>query len=93
MTAVMTKKRTTKPAETPQPEPEEAACLCCDSEAACRGLCHTCLAAAKKAISAGEASDEELVELGLMAPRKQRKGNSGFRRRFLEIRQQQAERS
>lgn len=49
-----------------------------------RGLCFTCYKAARKAIARGEATEEELMDLGLML-RKQRGGwGSGLLMKSLE---------
>lgn len=67
----------------PSIEPE---CLAhgCHKPAKQRGLCFTCYKAARKAIVRNETSEDELMDLGLMA-RKQRGGwGSGLLMKSLE---------
>jgi len=61
-----------------------ARCLTCNRPASVRGLCPTCRSAAWRTVAAGRATEQELVELGLLLPprRAGRPPSSGFARQL-----------
>lgn len=65
---------------------EKKKCLHCDNQAWCRGLCTTCLRAARRTIKRNEATEESLIEEGLILPRANGKPDrSGFTKKFRAL--------
>lgn len=65
-------------------------CLTCDREAVVRGLCSACHRAYHRAKLAGEITEDQAVEMGLLLPSRQgRRGTSQWRS-AMESRMQEA---
>lgn len=59
-------------------------CITCGREALSRGLCSSCYQSAIRVIKSGDATDEQLVERGLILPKK--KKQSAWSRKFAATR-------